>query len=119
MIQKGAERVAWEVVNGDKVSTVSTETAVANDTGSAGVGTGRALGPSGERVGGWAGVVSLLQVYEEDGRRNSPYEPRMMVKVLIYAYATGMFSSRKIAKKLEEDVAFRMRAAGNIRSIGR
>ena len=51
--------------------------------------------------------------YEEDGRRNSPYEPRMMVKVLIYAYATGVFSSRKIAKKLEEDVAFRMLAAGN------
>ena len=51
--------------------------------------------------------------YEEDGRRNSPYEPRMMVKVLIYAYATGVFSSRKIARKLEEDVAFRMLAAGN------
>ena len=51
--------------------------------------------------------------YEGDGRRNSPYEPRMMVKVLIYAYATGTFSSRKMAKKLEEDVAFRMLAAGN------
>ena len=37
----------------------------------------------------------------------------MMVKVLIYAYATGVFSSRKIARKLEEDVAFRMLAAGN------
>ena len=36
-----------------------------------------------------------------------------MVKVLIYAYATGTFSSRKMAKKLEEDVAFRMLAAGN------
>ena len=50
---------------------------------------------------------------KQDGRRNSPYEPRMMVKVLIYAYATGVFSSRKIARKLEEDVAFRMLAAGN------
>ena len=30
--------------------------------------------------------------YEGDGRRNSPYEPSMMVKVLIYAYATGVFS---------------------------
>ena len=37
----------------------------------------------------------------------------MMVKVLIYAYATGVFSSRKIARKLEEDVVFRMLAAGN------
>jgi len=51
--------------------------------------------------------------YEGDGRRNSPYDPRMMVKVLIYAYATGTFSSRKTARKLEEDVAFRMLAARN------
>ena len=46
-------------------------------------------------------------------RRNAPYAPRMMVKVLLYAYATGVFSSRGIAKKLEEDVAFRGLAAGN------
>ncbi len=51
--------------------------------------------------------------YEGDGRRKAPYEPRMMVKVLIYAYATGVFSSRGIARKLEEDVAFRMLAGGN------
>ena len=51
--------------------------------------------------------------YEGDGRRNAPYEPRMMLKVLIYAYATGVFSSRGIARKLEEDVAFRVLAAGN------
>ena len=36
-----------------------------------------------------------------------------MVKVLIYAYGTGTFSSRKMAGKLEEDIAFRMLAAGN------
>ena len=51
--------------------------------------------------------------YEGDGRRNAPYEPLMMVKVLIYAYATGVFSSRAIARKLEEDVAFRVLGAGN------
>ena len=51
--------------------------------------------------------------YEGDGRRKAPYEPRMMVKVLMYGYATGVFSSRGIARKLEEDVAFRMLAAGN------
>ena len=56
---------------------------------------------------------AFYRPYEEDGRRNAPYEPRMMVKVLIYAYATVVFSSRKIARKLEEDVAFRMLAAGN------
>src|SRR5690606_12542858 len=37
----------------------------------------------------------------------------MMIKVLVYGYATGVFSSRKIARKLHEDVAFRMLAAGN------
>ncbi len=51
--------------------------------------------------------------YRGDGRRKSPYEPRMLVKVLIYGYATGVFSSRGMAKKLEEDVAFRVLAAGN------
>ena len=51
--------------------------------------------------------------YEGDGRRNRPFDPRMMVKVLLYGYATGTFSSRKLAKKLEEDVAFRVLGAGN------
>ena len=37
----------------------------------------------------------------------------MMLMVLIYAYATGVFSSRKIAKNLHEDVAFRYLAAEN------
>ena len=37
----------------------------------------------------------------------------MMVKVLLYAYATGVFSSRRVARKLEEDVGFRVLAAGN------
>jgi transposase len=56
---------------------------------------------------------AFYKPYEGDGRRKAPYEPRMMLKVLIYAYATGVFSSRKIAKKLEEDVAFRVLAADN------
>ena len=59
-------------------------------------------------------LSSFYERYEGDGRRNRPYHPAMMVKVLIYAYATGVFSSRKIAKKLEEDVAFKMLAGGNL-----
>ena len=51
--------------------------------------------------------------YRGDGRRRSPYHPAMMVKVLVYGYATGVFSSRKLARKLEEDVAFRVLAAEN------
>ena len=51
--------------------------------------------------------------YAEGGPRNQPFDPAMMVKVLVYAYASGVFSSRKIARKLHEDVAFRVIAAGN------
>ena len=51
--------------------------------------------------------------YAAGGARNQPFHPAMMVKVLVYAYATGVFSSRKIAKKLHEDVAFRVLAAEN------
>ena len=54
--------------------------------------------------------------YEGDGRRNAPYEPRMMVKVLVYGYARGVFSSRALARKLEEDVAFRVLGGGNFPS---
>jgi transposase/IS5 family transposase len=51
--------------------------------------------------------------YAGGGSRNQPFHPAMMVKVLVYAYATGVFSSRKIAKKLFEDVAFRVLGADN------
>ncbi len=51
--------------------------------------------------------------YTGGGSRNQPFHPTMMVKVLVYAYATGIFSSRKIARKLYEDVAFRLLAADN------
>ena len=51
--------------------------------------------------------------YDGDGRRNCPFDPRMMVKVLVYGYATGTFSSRKLATKLHEDVAFRVLCADN------
>ena len=51
--------------------------------------------------------------YEKGGPRNQPFDPAMMVKVLIYGYATGVFSSRKIARKLHEDIAFRVLGAGN------
>lgn len=51
--------------------------------------------------------------YEGGGSRNQPFHPAMMVKVLLYAYASGVFSSRKIERRLHEDLAFRMLAAGN------
>ena len=51
--------------------------------------------------------------YAGCGSRNQPFHPSMMVKVLVYAYASGVFSSRKIAKKLHEDIAFRVLGADN------
>jgi transposase len=58
-------------------------------------------------------LATFYAPYEGDGRRNQPFDPQMMVTVLLYAYATGTFSSRRIARKLEEDVAYRVLAAGN------
>ena len=51
--------------------------------------------------------------YAGDGRRNAPYNPAMLVKGLIYAYAVGVTSSREIAKRLETEVSFRVLAANN------
>ena len=51
--------------------------------------------------------------YEGGGARNQPFHPAMMVKVLVFGYATGVFSSRKIERRLHEDLAFRMLGAGN------
>jgi len=49
--------------------------------------------------------------YEERGY--PPYHPCMMVKVLLYAYCTGTYSSRRMAAKLHDSVAYRFLAAGN------
>jgi transposase len=51
--------------------------------------------------------------YEEEDRGQPPYHPRMMTKILLYGYCVGVFSSRRIQKKLVEDVGFRVLAAGN------
>ncbi len=57
-------------------------------------------------------LSSIQRRYEEE-RGYPPYHPAMMVKVLLYAYCLGVPSSRKIAKRLEEDIGFRVLAANN------
>jgi hypothetical protein len=52
-------------------------------------------------------------VYGSEKRGQPPYDPRMMTKVLVYAYCVGVFSSRRIARRLQEDIPFRVLAAGN------
>jgi transposase len=45
---------------------------------------------------------------QKDPRGEKPYDPRMMVVLLLYAYCVGMSSSRKIEKACWEDAAFRV-----------
>jgi transposase len=49
--------------------------------------------------------------YRTDGRSRPPYDPAMMVALLLYAYARGIRSSRVIERACGEDVAFRVLAA--------
>jgi transposase len=56
---------------------------------------------------------AIESFYEKEDRGQPPYHPRIMTKVLVYAYCVGVFSSRKIQKRLLEDVSFRVLAAGN------
>ena len=63
-------------------------------------------------------IVDQLDLSEITGRYGEqrggpPYHPRMMVKVLLYGYCSGVASSRRIARRLHEDIAFRVLAANN------
>jgi len=58
-------------------------------------------------------LSEIERVYEGEERGQPPYHPRMMTKILVYGYCVGVFSSRRIQKRLVEDVAFRVLAAGN------
>ncbi|MCM3125542.1 MULTISPECIES: transposase, partial [unclassified Mesobacillus] len=46
----------------------------------------------------------FLSLYPSGGR--PPYHPQMMLKVILYAYATRIYSSRQIAKQLTENIIF-------------
>jgi transposase len=63
-------------------------------------------------------LSAFMSKYErrEDGRGQLAYHPRLMLKVLIYAYSIGLFSSRRIAAGVQEQVALRYLSAGNFPS---
>ena len=48
------------------------------------------------------------RIQAKDPRGTTPYDPRMMTALLVYAYAVGVFSSRRIERATYEDVAFRI-----------
>lgn len=58
-------------------------------------------------------LSAITEPYEREERGYPPYHPVMMTKLLVYGYCVGVFSSRKIERRLVEDVAFRVLAAGN------
>src|SRR6202171_1188029 len=58
-------------------------------------------------------LSAITTVYEDEERGFPPYHPVMLTKVLVYAYCVGIFSSRRIQRRLAEDVGFRVLAAGN------
>ena len=57
-------------------------------------------------------LVRLRAAYTE-GRGAPPDDPRLMVRILLYGYITGVRSSRVIERKCVDDVAFRWLAAGS------
>src|SRR5207244_10710558 len=66
--------------------------------------------------------LSAIRAAYTEERGYPPYDPRLMVKLLIYGYCTGQRSSRGIEKRCWEGVGFRYLAAGagrDYRSIAR
>ena len=55
-------------------------------------------------------LSSFYGAYRADGRGGWVYDPAMMLAVLVYAYCTGERSSRRIERRLVEDVAYRVLA---------
>ncbi|MEK7084139.1 MAG: IS1182 family transposase [Patescibacteria group bacterium] len=57
-------------------------------------------------------TTPLEQSYHNEHGGSSAYHPAILLAILIYGYMNGIFSSRKIAKRLRQDLAF-MHLAGN------
>jgi transposase len=57
-------------------------------------------------------LTGLEQSYNNQHGGRAAYHPVMLLSLLIYGYMNGIFSSRKIAKRLKQDLAF-MYLAGN------
>jgi len=53
-------------------------------------------------------ISAITTKYEQEERGYPPYNPRMMVALLFYAYCRGIFSSRKIMQACEERLTFRV-----------
>src|SRR6476646_5898030 len=53
-------------------------------------------------------LAPFFAYYEREARGQPPFHPRMMVSLLLYCYATGTRSSRRIMRRCQVDVACRV-----------
>ena len=69
----------------------------------------------GDTSGGWGieglDLRALIGSYRGSG--SASYHPEMLLGVLVYGYATGVFSSRKLGRATYDWVAFRFIAAND------
>ena len=56
-------------------------------------------------------LSGIYASYEKERRGQPPYDPKVMIALLLYAYCVGSPSSRKIERRSYEDVGFRVVAA--------
>src|SRR6266545_5375091 len=56
----------------------------------------------------------FLRAYRSDGHGHPAYDPTMLLGVLLYAYASGVRSSRQIERRCIEDLAFRVLAGNHV-----
>lgn len=69
-------------------------------------------------------VLDLTAVYAsyESASGAPPYDPRMMLKLLLFAYSTGVTSSREVERRCKRDIAFRWLSGNQVpdyRSLAR
>jgi transposase len=56
-------------------------------------------------------LSAMVNAYRGSG--SAPYHPRMLLGLLVYGYATGVFSSRQLERATYDSVAFRFIAAND------
>ena len=59
-------------------------------------------------------LSSFYRRYRSDGWGRAAYPPKMLVALLLYAYCTGVRSSRKIEQACQENVAFKVITGGQV-----
>src|SRR3989338_6954006 len=59
-------------------------------------------------------MTDFYKRYRADGAGNAAYQPKMMVKLMLYGYCEGITSSRTIEKACENQVSFRYLSANQL-----